>query len=184
MEDDAATGRAPGGRIAGLGGGLVGFLVFVEFTSGVLQGYYVPLLTDVARHLGIHDADVNWLEAAQLMLSAIVVPIAAKLGDLHGHRRLLLITAPSPPRPPVSWRSRRAFPCSSRPGRCRASTPRGCPCRSPSSTTGRGTSRTRRRRLGARRASSSPPCSWAPSSARSVGVRSAARWPTGSGWCC
>ena len=47
------------GRIAGIGGGLVGFLVFVEFTSGVLQGYYIPLLTDVARHLGIHDADVT-----------------------------------------------------------------------------------------------------------------------------
>ncbi|MGR6966917.1 MFS transporter [Geodermatophilus sp. URMC 61] len=88
------TGTArPTGRIAGLGGGLVGYLVFVEFTSGVLQGYYVPLLTDVARHLGIHDADVNWLEAAQLMLSAIAVPILAKLGDLHGHRRMLLASA-------------------------------------------------------------------------------------------
>jgi MFS family permease len=87
------AGRAPTGRIAGLGDGLVGFLVFVEFTSGVLQGYYIPLLTDIARHLDIHDADVNWLEAAQLMLSAIAVPIAAKLGDLHGHRRMLLITA-------------------------------------------------------------------------------------------
>jgi len=32
----AGTARATG-RIAGLGGGLVGYLVFVEFTSGVLQ---------------------------------------------------------------------------------------------------------------------------------------------------
>ncbi|RBY84073.1 MFS transporter [Blastococcus sp. TF02A-30] len=88
-----ATAPPAVGRIAGLGGGLVGWLVFVEFTSGVLQGYYVPLLTDVARHLGIHDADVNWLEAAQLMLSAIVVPVLAKLGDLHGHRRVLLWSA-------------------------------------------------------------------------------------------
>jgi MFS family permease len=86
------TGTARG-RIAGIGGGLVGFLVFVEFTSGVLQGYYIPLLTDVARHLDIHDADVNWLEAAQLMLSAIAVPILAKLGDLYGHRRMLLLSA-------------------------------------------------------------------------------------------
>ncbi|MGY1687524.1 MFS transporter [Geodermatophilus sp. SYSU D00867] len=85
--------RRRGGRIAGLGGGLVGWLVFVEFTSGVLQGYYVPLLTDVARHLGIHDADVNWLEAAQLMTSAIAVPVLAKLGDLHGHRRMLWTSA-------------------------------------------------------------------------------------------
>jgi MFS family permease len=36
---------------------------------------------------------VNWLEAAQLMLSAIAVPILAKLGDLYGHRRMLLVSA-------------------------------------------------------------------------------------------
>jgi MFS family permease len=88
-----AAVRRSGGRIAGLGGGLVGFLVFVEFTSGVLQGYYIPLLTDIARHLDIHDADVNWLEAGQLMLAAIAVPVLAKLGDLYGHRRMLLVSA-------------------------------------------------------------------------------------------
>ena len=83
----------PHSRRALLFGGLaavVGFLAFVEFTSGVLQGYYTPLLTDIARHLGIHDADVNWLEGSQLMLSALVVPALSKLGDLVGHRRVLL----------------------------------------------------------------------------------------------
>ena len=69
---------------------IVGFLAFVEFTSGILQGYYTPLLTDIARHLGIHDADVNWLEGAQLMLSALVVPAFAKLGDMVGHKRMLV----------------------------------------------------------------------------------------------
>ncbi|MFT4158264.1 MAG: MFS transporter [Microbacterium sp.] len=71
---------------------VVGFLAFVEFTSGVLQGYYTPMLTDIARHLGIHDADVNWLEGAQLMLSALVVPAFARLGDMVGHKRMLLIS--------------------------------------------------------------------------------------------
>ncbi|MCI1017272.1 MFS transporter [Microbacterium sp. C5A9] len=71
---------------------VVGFLAFVEFTSGVLQGYYTPMLTDIARHLGIHDADVNWLEGTQLMLSALVVPAFAKLGDMVGHKRMLLIS--------------------------------------------------------------------------------------------
>lgn len=70
--------------------GIVGFLAFVEFTSGILQGYYTPMLTDIARHLGIHDADVNWLEGTQLMLSALVVPAFAKLGDMFGHKRMLL----------------------------------------------------------------------------------------------
>ncbi|MTE23987.1 MFS transporter [Microbacterium sp. ZXX196] len=72
--------------------GVVGFLAAVEFTSGILQGYYTPMLTDIARHLGIHDADVNWLEGTQLMLSALVVPAFAKLGDMLGHRRMLLVS--------------------------------------------------------------------------------------------
>ena len=58
----------------------------------MLQGYYTPMLTDIARHLGIHDADVNWFEGAQLMLSALVVPAFAKLGDMVGHKRMLLIS--------------------------------------------------------------------------------------------
>ncbi|GAA1133048.1 MFS transporter [Citricoccus alkalitolerans] len=83
--------RRQGGAL--LFGGLasiVGFLAFVEFTSGVLQGYYAPLLTDIARHLGVNDADVNWLEGSQLMLSALVVPMLSKLGDQVGHRKVLI----------------------------------------------------------------------------------------------
>lgn len=71
--------------------GVVGLLAVVEFTSGVIQGYYTPMLTDIARALGIHDADVNWLEGTQLMLSALVVPAMAKLGDMVGHKRMLAI---------------------------------------------------------------------------------------------
>ena len=72
---------------------VVGFLVVVELTSGVIQGYFTPLYTDIARHLGIRDADVNWFEAAQLLLSALVLPVLAKLGDMYGHKKILLITA-------------------------------------------------------------------------------------------
>src|SRR5690606_8856480 len=84
-----ATGKKPRVRLGPLAG-IVGFLAFVEFTSGVLQGYYTPMLTDIARHLGIHDADVNWLEGSQLMLSALVVPAFAKLGGMFGHKSMLL----------------------------------------------------------------------------------------------
>ncbi|MCB1274825.1 MAG: MFS transporter [Leucobacter sp.] len=83
------TARTPRVKLGALAG-IVGFLAFVEFTSGVLQGYYTPMLTDIARHLGIHDADVNWFEGTQLMLSALVVPAFAKLGDMFGHKRMLL----------------------------------------------------------------------------------------------
>ncbi|MCL2515632.1 MAG: MFS transporter [Microbacteriaceae bacterium] len=75
----------------GISAALIGWLFCVEFTSGVLQGYYVPLVSDIVKHLGIHDADYNWFDAAQLLLSALVVPILAKLGDMFGHKRMLLL---------------------------------------------------------------------------------------------
>jgi MFS family permease len=71
---------------------IVGFLVAVEVSSGILQGYYTPIFSDIARHLDIHDADVNWFEAAQLVVSALVVPLLARLGDLVGHRTVLLLS--------------------------------------------------------------------------------------------
>lgn len=76
----------------GIGASIVGYLAFVEFTSGVLQGYFTPFMTDIGRWLGVHDADLNWLEGGQLMLSVLLVPAFAKLGDMFGHRRMLLIS--------------------------------------------------------------------------------------------
>ena len=73
-------------------GPVVFFLALVEITSGILQGYYTPILTDIARNLDIADGDVNWFEAAQLMLSALAVPVLAKLGDIYGHKRILLVS--------------------------------------------------------------------------------------------
>lgn len=71
---------------------IVGFLVAVEIASGILQGYYTPIFSDIAVHLGIQDADVNWFEAAQLIVSALCVPLLARLGDLWGHRNVLLLS--------------------------------------------------------------------------------------------
>lgn len=83
--------RAPGRSALGITAGLIGWFILVEIVSGILQGYYVPLFSDIVVHLGVHDADVNWFEAAQLLLSALVVPVMAKLGDMYGHKRILLI---------------------------------------------------------------------------------------------
>lgn len=85
-QPDAATRPPDAVGIASV----VGFLVCVEVASGAIQGFYTPLFTDIARRLNIADAEVNWFEAAQLALSAVAVPVLAKLGDLRGHRTVLL----------------------------------------------------------------------------------------------
>jgi MFS family permease len=83
----ATTATATGGLLR-----VVGFLVCVEIASGILQGYYTPVWKDVAAHLSMREADVNWFEAAQLVISAIVIPPLARLGDLVGHKRVLLLS--------------------------------------------------------------------------------------------
>jgi MFS family permease len=72
--------------------GLIGYLFLVEIVSGILQGFYIPLIPDLVEHLGIRDADFNWFEAAQLLVAALSVPILAKLGDMYGHKRILLVS--------------------------------------------------------------------------------------------
>ncbi|HNN48157.1 MAG TPA: MFS transporter, partial [Marmoricola sp.] len=69
---------------------IVGFLVAVEFASGILQGYYTPIYPQIATHLSIHEGDVNWFEAAQLIFSALCIPLLARLGDLVGHKQVLV----------------------------------------------------------------------------------------------
>ncbi len=71
---------------------IVGFLVLVEFASGILQGYYTPIYPQIAEHLSIAEGDINWFEAAQLILSALSIPLLARLGDLIGHKKVLLIS--------------------------------------------------------------------------------------------
>jgi MFS family permease len=91
MTPTARPTAPPRGVVPGLAT-VVGFLVCVEIASGILQGYYTPIFSDIADHLEISDADVNWFEAAQLVVSALVVPVLARLGDLIGHRQVLLIS--------------------------------------------------------------------------------------------
>lgn len=75
-------------------GGLIGALAFVEVTSGILQGFYVPLTSDVVKYLPLSgDASFNIFEGTQLLFSALIVPLLAKLGDMYGHKKILLVSA-------------------------------------------------------------------------------------------
>ena len=87
----STTRPAPHTAAKGLAA-IVGFLVLVEFASGILQGYYTPIYPQIADHLAIHEGDINWFEAAQLIVSALCIPLLARLGDLIGHKRVLLIS--------------------------------------------------------------------------------------------
>lgn len=70
---------------------VVGFLIFVELTSGFIQGFYIPLFGSLAKHFNVSDADITWFNTLQTLSAGVCVPILAKLGDIFGHRRMLRI---------------------------------------------------------------------------------------------
>ncbi|WP_433038002.1 MFS transporter [Actinomycetospora sp. CA-053990] len=72
---------------------VVGFLVVLELASGVLQAWLPPLLPSLLERYGVTAGDLNWVSAVFLISTAVCVPLIAKLGDLYGHRRLLVISA-------------------------------------------------------------------------------------------
>lgn len=76
----------PGGA-----GAAVGFLIVMELGSGILQGWFAPLFTAIGEQYGVSAASLNWVNAAYFLATVLVVPLLSKLGDIFGHKRLLLI---------------------------------------------------------------------------------------------
>ncbi|WP_037574744.1 MFS transporter [Phaeacidiphilus oryzae] len=83
------SGRSGGtARAAGL---MIALLLVFEFVNGVLQGTIAPMLPSIGRQLHLGAADLTWITSSELLAAAVSVPVFGRLGDLHGHRRLLRV---------------------------------------------------------------------------------------------
>lgn len=70
-------------------GRLLAFLIFVEVTSGFVQGYYSPLLPEIAKHVGVASEAMGWFQTVQAIAAAVSVPLLSRLGDMYGPRKIL-----------------------------------------------------------------------------------------------
>ncbi|MFE6887576.1 MFS transporter [Streptomyces sp. NPDC057694] len=71
---------------------VVGLLVAFELVSGFLQGAAVPLVPEIQDWQGISTGQAQWFTSVQYLAAAISVPAFGRLGDLHGHRRMLRVS--------------------------------------------------------------------------------------------
>ncbi|MFI5958055.1 MFS transporter [Cryptosporangium sp. NPDC051539] len=71
---------------------VIGLLVFTELVYGILRGFYGPIIADIADHLGISDGEFNWFETTQHGMAALMVLAFSRLGDIRGHRQVLIWT--------------------------------------------------------------------------------------------
>lgn len=65
---------------------LCGMVSALQFTL------VIPLLPEFPELLGIEASDSSWLVTATLLTAAVSTPITARMADMYGKRRMLLIT--------------------------------------------------------------------------------------------
>ena len=71
--------------------GVLGFLPFLQFATGLLSAWYIVLLAEIGREFSVDTAGLNWVNAIYMLATVVTVSILAKLGDVHGHRRMLIV---------------------------------------------------------------------------------------------
>lgn len=82
------TGELPGAGSKGI----VGVLALAGIIAAVMQTLVVPLLGQLPVLLHTSASNASWVVTATLLAGAVATPVAGRLGDLYGKRRMLLIS--------------------------------------------------------------------------------------------
>ncbi|MER6914428.1 MFS transporter [Streptomyces sp. NPDC000594] len=73
-------------------GGVVPVLAFAGITVAVMQTLLVPVITDLPVLLDTTPANATWVLTGTLLAGAVATPVMGRLGDLHGKRRMLVVS--------------------------------------------------------------------------------------------
>jgi len=82
-------------RLRARSGPLVAALAFAGIASALTQTMITPLVPSLPRIFDAAPDDTAWIVTATLLAAGVFVPIAGRLGDMLGKKRMLLVcTAP------------------------------------------------------------------------------------------
>jgi MFS family permease len=70
---------------------IVGVLSICGVVVALQQTMVIPLLPDFPAILGANRSDVGWLVTSTLLTGAVSTPIASRLADMFGKRRMILL---------------------------------------------------------------------------------------------
>lgn len=71
-------------------GGAVGILAFAGIVAAITQTLVVPLIAELPKLLDTSASNASWVITATLLAAAVSTPVAGRLGDMYGKRRMLL----------------------------------------------------------------------------------------------
>ncbi|WP_432991493.1 MFS transporter [Dactylosporangium sp. CA-233914] len=85
MTDTRRTGRHANSTLVVL------FLSLGGLAYAVLQSLVAPALPVIAKDLSASTGDISWVLTAYLLAASVLTPILARLGDMVGKRKVLLV---------------------------------------------------------------------------------------------
>ncbi|MFF3372252.1 MFS transporter [Streptomyces sp. NPDC002680] len=71
---------------------IVVVLALAGISVSLMQTLVIPLVPDLPRLLDSSPADTAWIVTATLLAAAVATPVAGRLGDMYGKRRMLLVS--------------------------------------------------------------------------------------------
>lgn len=73
-------------------GVVITVLALAGLVVAVMQTLLVPLVPELPQLLGVSGDDASWLITATLLASAVATPSLSRLADMHGKRRMMLVS--------------------------------------------------------------------------------------------
>ncbi|MEV6970115.1 MFS transporter [Hamadaea sp. NPDC051192] len=73
-------------------GPVVAVLAAAGIVAALMQTLVVPLIGELPTLLHTSSSNASWVITATLLSAAVATPVAGKLGDMYGKRRMLLIS--------------------------------------------------------------------------------------------
>ncbi|MEU9288807.1 MFS transporter [Streptomyces sp. NPDC048275] len=73
-------------------GGVVGILAFAGIVAAITQTLVVPLIGELPTLFDTSASNASWVVTATLLAAAVITPVAGRLGDMYGKKRMLLVS--------------------------------------------------------------------------------------------
>ncbi|MEW2068553.1 MFS transporter [Streptomyces sp. NPDC007346] len=71
---------------------MVGILAFAGIVAALTQTLVVPLIAQLPTLFDTSASNASWVITATLLAAAVSTPVAGRLGDMYGKRRMLLVS--------------------------------------------------------------------------------------------
>ncbi|RDG34896.1 MFS transporter [Streptomyces corynorhini] len=89
---DTLARPVPGGSAPPRSNAVVAVLAFAGIVVSLMQTLVIPIVPELPKYLDASPSNAIWAVTATLLAASVATPVAGRIGDMYGKRRMLLIS--------------------------------------------------------------------------------------------